>query len=167
MLNSLKNRGCRDIVSVHNPWLVCSIVGTRWRPKLRPTRACRPVCCLERSVRESNPVSVLTTDACCRNSCRPFLPSDPGRNRTCSLLHVTQASSPLDHAIVQGPRWASNPQNRHTLDVTALPVCVLGLKWRVRGSHPAVRAYEAPMSTGPPAACQVAGPGIEPGSSGL
>ena len=35
--------------------------------------------------------------------------------------------------------------------MTALPVCVLGRKWRVRGSHPAVRAYEAPMSTGPPA----------------
>ncbi len=57
-----------------------------------------------------------------------------------------------------------NPDFRHALDVTALPVCVLGRKWRVRGSHPAIQAYEARMSTGPPA---VAGPGIEPGSSGL
>ena len=55
---------------------------------------------LKRSVRESNPVSVLTTDVCCRNTYRPLRNSDPGWNRTITLLHVTQASSPLDHGIV-------------------------------------------------------------------
>ena len=58
----------------------------------------------ESSVRESNPVSVLTTDVCCRNTYRPFLSSDPGWNRTSTLLHVTQASSPLDHGIVVSDR---------------------------------------------------------------
>jgi hypothetical protein len=48
----------------------------------------------ERSVRESNPVSVLTTDVCCRNTYRPFLSSDPGRNRTNGLLVQSQASLP-------------------------------------------------------------------------
>ena len=65
-----------------------------------PPTACRPVCCFERSVRESNPVSVLTTDVCCRNTYRPFHSSDPGWNRTSTFLHVTQASLPLDHGIV-------------------------------------------------------------------
>ena len=42
------------------------------------------------------------------------------------------------------------------LDLVAFPVCVLGRlcefeKWRVRESHPTVKAYEAPMDTGPPA----------------
>ena len=46
--------------------------------------------------------------------------------------------------------------------MTALPVCVLGRKWRVRGSHPAVRAYEAPMSTDPRVMFRVADSGTEP-----
>ena len=81
-----------------------------------PPTACRPVCCSERSVRESNPVSVLTTDVCSRNTYRPFLSSDPGWNRTTgthaqrgSLLHVTQASSPLDHGIVSVTRVGVEP----------------------------------------------------------
>jgi hypothetical protein len=127
--------------------------------------------------RELNPVSVLTTDVCCRNTYRPILSSDPGWNRTCTVLHVTQASSPLDHGIVVSDRGRNRTCKFATLraptgmdagwSVTALPVCVLGRKWRVRGSHPAVQAYEARMSTGPPAVSQVAGPGIEPDSSGL
>ncbi len=47
------------------------------------------------------------------------------------------------------------------------PVC---LKWRVQESHLAVEAYEAPMSTRPPAMMivhKVAGPGIEPGGPAL
>lgn len=87
-----------------------------------------------------------------------FCYSDPGWNRTITLLVVTQASSPLGYGIIsdRGGRRTHKiatfraPTLRWS--VTALPVCVLGRKWRVRGSHPAVRAYEAPMSTGPPAA---------------
>ena len=54
----------------------------------------------ERSVRESNPVSVLTTDVCRHNTYRPVVTSDPGWNRTSTFLDVGQASSPLDHGIV-------------------------------------------------------------------
>jgi hypothetical protein len=54
----------------------------------------------ERSVRESNPVPLLTTEVCCRNTYRPS--SDPGWNRTITLLGVIQASSPLDHGIKLG-----------------------------------------------------------------
>ena len=55
---------------------------------------------LQRSARELNPILVLTTDVCCRNTYRPFLSSDPGWNRTSTFLDVGQASSPLDHGIV-------------------------------------------------------------------
>ena len=56
---------------------------------------------LERSVRELNPVFLLTEEVCCRNTYRPFLRnSDPGWSRTIAFLVVTQASSPLDHGIV-------------------------------------------------------------------
>lgn len=33
---------------------------------------CQPICFHQRSVRELNPVFVHTTDACCRNTYRPF-----------------------------------------------------------------------------------------------
>ena len=52
----------------------------------------------ERSVRESNPVPLLTTQVFCRNTYRPS--SDPGWNRTITFLGVIQASSPLDHGIM-------------------------------------------------------------------
>ena len=46
--------------------------------------------------------------------------------------------------------------------MTALPVCVLGhvIKWRVRVSHPASKAYEASMSTGPPAFVRLEARGV-------
>ncbi len=54
---------------------------------------------------ESSPVSgtdaqrwSLTTEVCCQNTYRPS--SDPGWNRTITLLGVIQASSPLDHGIM-------------------------------------------------------------------
>ncbi len=118
----------------------------------------------ERSVRESNPVSVLTTDVCSRNTYRPFLSSDPGWNRTSTLLHVTQASSPLDHGIVDSDRGGRRTHKFTRLSTS--PLCLFAYpavcfhsspftlhtsKWRVRGSHPVVQAYEARMSTGPPA----------------
>ena len=53
----------------------------------------------ERSVRELNPVFLLTEEVCCRNTYRP--PSDPGRTRTVVFLAVAQASLPLDHGIIQ------------------------------------------------------------------
>ena len=46
----------------------------------------------QRSARELNPVFVHTTDACCRNTYRPWRFSDHGWNRTIGLLLVTQAS---------------------------------------------------------------------------
>ena len=60
----------------------------------------------QRSVRELNPVFLLTEEACCRNTYRPVVIVIPDRgysprcpNRTIVLLVVTQASSPLDHGI--------------------------------------------------------------------
>ena len=65
-----------------------------------PPSACRPMS-FERSVRELNPVLLLNhTRQCGRNTYRPNLQSDPGRNRTVVLLDVGQASLPLDHGIV-------------------------------------------------------------------
>ena len=46
----------------------------------------------------------------------------------------------------------SNLQNHEILDLVALPVCVLGHDPVAGpGSHPAVQAYEARLSSGPPA----------------
>ena len=91
---------------------------------------------IKRSVRESNPVPVLTTDVCCRNTYR--LSSDPGWNRTSTLLHVTQASSPLDHGIMSvteaGVEPAKSPRSQR--DRFA---CLRTRPWRVRVSHPAAR----------------------------
>jgi hypothetical protein len=53
--------------------------------------------CIKRSVRDSNPVFLLTEEVCYRNTYRPL--SDPGWTRTITFLVVTQASSPLDHGI--------------------------------------------------------------------
>jgi hypothetical protein len=51
----------------------------------------------------------------------------------------------------------------------AFPFAYPAVKERVRELHPSVEAYEAPVSTGPPAQLfrKVAGPGIEPGGPAL
>ena len=72
-----------------------------------PPTACRPVVCCQRSVRESNPVSVLTTDVCFRNTYRPILSSDPGWNRTrhSPACHAgVFAAGPRDHVSDRGGR---------------------------------------------------------------
>lgn len=51
----------------------------------------------------------------------------------------------------QSDRGRSRTCKHEALDLAALPICVPGRKWRVRGLHPTVGAYEAPLSTGPPA----------------
>ena len=88
----------------HEPVMISGPPGSRtpitWVQAKRPPieRAARS---RQRSVRESNPVLLLTTEVCRRNTYRPFvLSSDPGWNRTIVFLDVTQASSPLDHGIV-------------------------------------------------------------------
>ena len=114
-----------------------------------------PARSFQRSVRELNPVFRLTMAACGRNTYRPVFVSDPGWNRTSSFLHVTQASSPLDHGIMSVIRVGIEPTESQVLGLFALPVCVPDQgKSRVRGSHPAVQAYEARMGTGPPAMIQ-------------
>ena len=67
---------------------------------------------LERSVRESNPVLLLTTEVCFRSTYRPS--SDPGWNRTIVFLAVDQASLPLDHGI------ASDRGRSRTCNITRL-----------------------------------------------
>ena len=101
-----------------------------------------------------NPVFRLTTAACSRNTYRPVVKSDPGWNRTSTFLDVGQASSPLDHGIVFSvtrvgvePTKSPRPQRDRFTGLRTWSF----RKWRVRGSHPAVQAYEARMSTGPPA----------------
>jgi hypothetical protein len=76
-----------------------------------------PARSLQRSVRELNPVFVLTTDVCRPKHLQTSHRSDPGWNRTSTFLHVTQAPLPLDHGIiseggsrthkVKGDRFAS------------------------------------------------------------
>jgi hypothetical protein len=91
-----------------------------------PTEHASPI--LKRSVRESNPVPLLTEEVCCRNTYRPS--SDPGWDRTSTLLHVTQASSPLDHGIMSVTEVGVEPTHHEALDLAALPICVPGRKWR-------------------------------------
>ena len=72
---------------------------------------------IERSVRDSNPILRLTTATCCLNTYRPHF-SDPGWNRTITLLGVIQASSPLDHGIMlsvteAGVEPAKSPGSGH------------------------------------------------------
>jgi hypothetical protein len=67
------------------------------------------------------------------------------------LLGVIQASLPLDHGIIlsvteAGVEPAKSPGSR-----PGRSACLRTRPWRVRGLHPAVQAYEARMSTGPPA----------------
>ena len=114
-----------------------------------------------RSVRESNPILVLTKDACCRNTYRPSVPSDPGWNRTIDFLVVTQVSLPLDHGIVSSVTEAGVEPARSRASRTRRFASLRTRPWRVRVSHPAGEAHEAPLSAGPPA---VAGPGNDPGT---
>jgi hypothetical protein len=74
-----------------------------------------------------------------RTSGPHLIVSDRGRNRTCK---------------------------HEALGLAAMPICVPGRKWRVRGSHPAVGAYEAPLSTGSPAACFSCRPRYRTGRTG-
>jgi hypothetical protein len=111
---------------------------------------------IKRSVRELNPVFRLTTAACGRNTYRPFRVSDPGWNRTSTLLHVTQASSPLDHGTVVfllvtevGVEPTKSPRSQRDRFAS-----LRTRSWRVRVSHPAVGTYEAPLGAGPPASCR-------------
>ena len=53
----------------------------------------------QRSVRELNPVFLLTKEACAKTPTDQLSVSDPGWNRTITFLGVTQASLPLDHGI--------------------------------------------------------------------
>ena len=74
------NSDCRHARAVSSRWTMspcCSVdrMGVEpITPILQGSVAshwtCSPIC--QRSVRESNPVSVLTTDVCCRNTYRPL-----------------------------------------------------------------------------------------------
>ena len=81
------------------------------------------------------------------NTYRPRCRSDPGWNRTSTLLHVTQASSPLDHGI----------------GVTRVGVEPTGTRLRA----PTAGWSLAPLPVCVPGRRQVADPGVAPGGSGL
>ena len=92
----------------------------------------------QRSVRESNPIFLLTEEVCCRNTYRPS--SDPGRTRTVVFLAVAQASLPLDHGIIS-------------------PVTEVGVEpTGTRLSTSPLCQFAYPV---------VAGPGVAPGGPGL
>ena len=92
---------------------------------------------LQRSVRESNPVFLLTEEVCCRNTYRPS--SDPGWSRTTAFLVVIQVSSPLDHGIIPVTEVGLEPTGTR---LSTSPLCQF--------------AYPV-----------VAGPGVAPGGPGL
>jgi hypothetical protein len=116
-----------------------------------PPTACRPSL-LSRGPSGNRTRSPSLPRTCAAGTPTDHFSSDPGWNRTSTLLHVTQASSPLDHGIVSvtevGVEPTKSPRSRP--DRFAC-LRTRSVKWRVRGSHPAVQAYEARMSTGPPA----------------
>ncbi len=98
------------------------------------------------------------------------------RTRSSSLPRRCAAETPTDHRVIPAgiepalswlsprrlchwttgsfrDRGGSRTHKHEALDLAALPVCVPG-RWRVRGSHPAVPAYEAGLDSGPPASCR-------------
>ena len=67
--------------------------------------------------------------------------SDPGWNRTITFLHVTQASSPLDHGIrLSVTEVGVEPTQSQVLGLLALPVCVPGHRVAGPGVAPGVRS---------------------------
>jgi hypothetical protein len=113
------------------------------KPSVLPLNE-QPVC-FERSVRGSNPVPLLTTEVCCRNTYRPS--SDPGWTRTIVFLAVDQASSPLDHGILfvvteVGIEPTESPSSR-----PGRFTCLRTPSRRVRGSHPAGEALWCRLGT--------------------
>ena len=112
---------------------------------------------VERSVRELNPVFLLTTQVCCRNTYRPFsVLSDPGWTRTSTQLHVTQASSPLDHGINQVIEVVANctksPGSRpDRFASSAYSTVLLNPQVASPGIEPGDRPYESQLSTNWPA----------------
>ena len=82
----------------------------------------------QRSVRDLNPIFLLTEEVCCRNTYRPS--SDPRWNRTSTFLVVTQASLPLDQGIISvtgmgveptGTRLSTSPLCQFAYPVVAGP----------------------------------------------
>ena len=151
------NPDFRHAIAVSSRWTMTPLVERRGieprlpgcKPSVFPLDQ-RPVV-LKRSVRELNPVFRLTTAACCRNTYRPVVKSDPGWNRTSTLLHVTQASSPLDHGIVFSvtrvgvePTKSPRPQR----DRFACLRTWSFRKWRVRGLSELPVADATPLIPG-------------------
>ena len=104
----------------------------------------------ERSVRESNPVFLLTAEVCCQNTYRPIFKVIPaGVEPSLSWLSprrlcrwTTGSLSVTEVGVEPTESRGSRPRRFASLRTRS---------WRVRGSHPAVQAYEARLSTGPPA----------------
>ena len=126
-----------------------------------PTVHASPRFLLQRSVRELNPVFLLTEEVCCRNTYRPNLASDPGWNRTSTFLHVTQASSPLDHGIVLSmTRVGIEPTGAR---LSTSPLCQFAYPIVSGGSGSCTRRSRLMRPGWACAHPQVADPGIEPG----
>ncbi len=134
--------------------LVAGQVSSRWTSRR----------CFKRSVRELNPVFLLTTEVCRLNTYRPIFKSDPGWNRTIVLLHVTQASLPLDYGTmlsvtrvgVEPTKSSRSRRDRFACLRTQSSSSGSGCCTR-RSEHMTLRwTLVHPR--------QVAGPGIEPGT---
>ena len=78
--------------------------------------------------------------------------SDPGWNRTSDFLGVIQASSPLDHGIIRVTEVGVEPTKSPRSQRDRFSSLRTWPSSSGSGSRtPAVQAYEARMSTGPPA----------------
>jgi hypothetical protein len=81
--------------------------------------------------------------------------SRPGRTRTCAILCVRQASSPLDDGTSAVSSTGGIRTHRHqALDLAAMPVsvpCHEHRQLRVGESNLRLRAYDTRPGTGPPA----------------
>jgi hypothetical protein len=116
----------------------------------------------KRSVRESNPVPLLTTEVCCRNTYRPK------GNDECRMMKdklappaasefIIQHSSliilPVTEAGVEPAKSRGSGHRRAPCAAWSVVArrfaCLRTRPWRVRVSLPAVQAHEARLGAGP------------------
>ena len=112
-----------------------------------------------RSARESNSVPLPTKEVCCRNTCRPasWESSRQDSNLRYPVRETGVFAARRRDEIRASSTGGSRTHRHQALDLAAMPVSVPchrlrdADQLRVWVSNPALRAYEARPSTGPPA----------------
>jgi hypothetical protein len=107
---------------------------------------------VERSVRELNPAFILTEDACARNTYRPIANQviADGIEPSLSWMSARRRNRWTTRSTVTRVGVEPTYTRLSTSSLCQFAYLVI-CKWRVRGSHPTVQAYEARLSAGSPA----------------